>query len=137
MIDDDALGSDAARRSWFLTPQERGNPWTKIDTRRGDGAAWTTGNKVTPLIHGATYFQRLYDAICDLAADDWVHFTDWRGDADELLTGPGTEVGKVLADAAKRGVHVRGLIWRSHPALMKFSEEQNLELAKMVNAQGG
>lgn len=128
---------DPALGQWFLTPQERGNPWTELDERRPPGVAWTRGNLVTALIHGSTYFKRLYDEICDLAEGDWVHFTDWRGDSDEILVGPGTEIGKVLSTAARRGVHVRGLIWRSHPAAMKFSEEENLELAQIVNEAGG
>src|SRR5687767_12016042 len=86
---------DPAIDHWFLSPQERGNPWTKLDQHHGPGIAWTTGNRITPLIHGATYFKRLYETICDLEPGDWVHFTDWRGDADELLDGPGTEIGKV------------------------------------------
>ncbi len=36
-------------------------------------------------------------------AGDWVSFTDWQGDPDELLDGPGTEVGEVLADLAAAG----------------------------------
>ena len=32
---------------------------------------------------------------------DWVHFTDWRGDPDERLDGPGTEVARVLAGAGR------------------------------------
>ena len=129
--------ADPALQHWFLSPQERGNPWSKVDRHHGPGVSWSTGNHITPLVHGATYFKRLYETICELESGDWVHFTDWRGDADELLDGPGTEVGKVLADVAARGVQVRGLIWRSHPALVKFSEEQNMELAKMVNEKGG
>ena len=41
---------------------------------------------VEPLVHGAVYFKRLYDTLCGMGAGDWVHFTDWRGDADEILT---------------------------------------------------
>ena len=130
------MSEDAAISNWFLTPAERGNPWSKISSRR-DRNGWSTGNEVRALVHGATYFKRLHAVLCDLEAGAWVHFTDWRGDADELLNGPGTEVGKVLAEAARRGVQVRGLIWRSHPAAMKFSEEENLELAKLINAEGG
>ena len=124
-------------RNWFLTPEERGNPWTRIDSRRNDGTAWTRGNLVEPLVHGAVYFKRLYDTLCGMGSGDWVHFTDWRGDADEILTEPGTEVGAVLAELAGKGVQVRGLIWRSHPATMQFSEGENLELAQTVNEAGG
>ena len=44
------------------------------------------------------------------------------------LDGPGTEVGDVLAELAGRGVHVRGLLWRSHPEAMNFGEGKNLSL---------
>ncbi len=33
---------------WFLTAAERGNPATRLDARRGDGLAWSTGNLVRP-----------------------------------------------------------------------------------------
>ncbi|HZM81156.1 MAG TPA: hypothetical protein VFC19_35980 [Candidatus Limnocylindrales bacterium] len=32
---------------WFLDPAQRGNPWTRIDRRRADALAWTSGNLVT------------------------------------------------------------------------------------------
>lgn len=124
-------------QAWFLIPEERGNPDTQIDKLRDPEIAWTLGNRCEALIHGATYFRRLYEAISNLNPRDWVHFTDWRGDPDERLAGPGTEVVEVLADAAHRGVQVRGLVWRSHPDLTKFSEEENLHLAQQVNAAGG
>ena len=129
-------GADERER-WFLTVAERGNPVTTIDRRRGDGRAYTEGNLAEPLIHGGVYFERLYDVLCGLERDDWIHFTDWRGDADQRLAGPGTEVARVLADAARRGVYVRGLIWRSHPDQAKFSEQENLHLVETVNEAGG
>jgi hypothetical protein len=39
---------------WFLTTEERGNRDTDVDGRRGDGRAWTEGNAVEALVHGAT-----------------------------------------------------------------------------------
>jgi phosphatidylserine/phosphatidylglycerophosphate/cardiolipin synthase-like enzyme len=122
---------------WFLTAAERGNPASEIDRRRSDGTAWTEGNRVEVLVDGAEYFRRLYDAVSALGPGDAVHFTDWQGDGDELLAGPGSEVGRVLADTARRGVRVRGLLWRSHPRVAHFSEESNAALAKMVDAAGG
>lgn len=130
-----AQGTDARER-WFLSPKERGNPATEIDRRRGDGRAWTDGNQVEVLVHGSSYFSRLYQVLSELEPGDWVHFTDWRGDAGELLDGPGTELGKVLSDLARKGVHVRGLVWRSHPG-KEFSEEESIELGKIVNEAGG
>jgi phosphatidylserine/phosphatidylglycerophosphate/cardiolipin synthase-like enzyme len=122
---------------WFLLPAERGNPATTIDGRRGDGRAWTEGNRVEALVHGATYYPRLLAALRALRRGDLVAITDWRGDTDERLDGEGTELGKVLAEVAARGVQVRGLLWRSHPSLAHFQEEQNLHLGEVVNEAGG
>jgi phosphatidylserine/phosphatidylglycerophosphate/cardiolipin synthase-like enzyme len=122
---------------WFLTPDERGNSATAIDRLRSDGTSWTEGNRVEVLVDGAEYFGRLYEALSSLEPGDWVHLTDWQGDGDELLDGPGTEIGRVLAGAARRGVRVRGLLWRSHPRQVHFAEQSNAALAKMVNEAGG
>jgi phosphatidylserine/phosphatidylglycerophosphate/cardiolipin synthase-like enzyme len=122
---------------WFLSPGERGNAATAIDRRRGDGTGWTEGNRVEVLVDGAEYFGRLYEALLSLERDDCVLFTDWEGDGDELLAGPGTEIGRVLADVARRGVQVRGLLWRSHPRQAHFAEQENAALAKMVDEAGG
>src|SRR5437867_1162967 len=107
---------------WFLTAEERGNPWTRLDSRHPDGAAWTTGNLVRPLVHGAVYFAELLANIRAMRSGDSLMFTDWRGDPDERLAGPGTEVSTVLADAAARGIVVRGLMWRSHLDRFRYHE---------------
>lgn len=122
---------------WFLTPQERGNPATELDRRHADGRAWTEGNQVQVLIHGVTYYQHLYQELCQLGPGDSVHFTDWEGDPNQCLTEPGTEVATVLAQLAGRGVQVRGLLWRSHPRQAHFSEGQNAKLVREVNEAGG
>jgi phosphatidylserine/phosphatidylglycerophosphate/cardiolipin synthase-like enzyme len=122
---------------WFLRPDERGNPHTDIDRRRGDGRACTTGNVVDVLVDGATYFGDLLATLRALAPGDLVLFTDWRGDADERLDGPGTEIGHVLADLARRGVDVRGLVWRSHSDSAHFSEKENRDFGQLVNEAGG
>src|SRR3954452_16295638 len=111
---------------WFLTPDERDNPSTDLDRRHGDATAWTEGNDGAVLIDGASYFARLHEVLCESAPGDWVYFTDWQGDPDELLGGPGSEVGDVIAQLARGGVHVRGLLWRSHPEAIKFGEAKNL-----------
>jgi phosphatidylserine/phosphatidylglycerophosphate/cardiolipin synthase-like enzyme len=129
---------DANLDSWFLTPAERGNDATNIDQRRGDGRAWTAGNRVHALVHGATYFRRLLQVVDGLGAGDRLYFTDWRGDPDERLDdGPETAVGARLAAAARRGVSVKGLLWRSHGDLLGFSTKQNRHLGDVVNAAGG
>jgi phosphatidylserine/phosphatidylglycerophosphate/cardiolipin synthase-like enzyme len=122
---------------WFLTPDERGNPATEIDRRHGDGTAWTEGNTGTVLVDGAAYFTRLHQVLCECRSGDWLSFTDWQGDPDELLDGPGTEVGEVIAELAERGVHVRGLLWRSHPELVNFGEAKSLSFSRAVNLAGG
>ena len=43
----------------------------------------------------------------------------------------------MLADLARRGVNVRGLVWRSHADQAHFSEEENLHLVETVNEAGG
>jgi len=124
------------RSDWFLTAQERGNSVTGIDRRHG-ADAWTSNNLVTPLVHGHHYFARLHQLLKQTTAGDEVLFTDWRGDPDERLDGPGSEVVDVLVALAKRGVHVKGLVWRSHPDVTRFSEEENRTLAMAVNDAGG
>src|SRR5690242_4283261 len=122
---------------WFLTAAERGNPATRLDARHPDGVAWSTGNEVRPLIHGATYFADLVGAVDQLSADDQLFFTDWRGDPDEVLAEPDRTVAAVLSAAAGRGVVVKGLIWRSHLDKLQFSAEENRHLGAAVEAAGG
>lgn len=122
---------------WFLTPADRGNPDTVLDSRHADGGSWTEGNEVTPLVHGATYFTALLAAVRALGPGDLLLFTDWRGDPDERLDGPGTEVGAVFAEAAQRGVDVRGLVWRSHWDRFRFSAAENRHLGQEIEDAGG
>ena len=128
---------NVALRDWFLTAEERGNPATELDRRHNDGLAWTLGNAVRPLVHGQSYFAELRSRIDAMAPGDRLLFTDWRGDPDELLDGPGSEVSSVLCAAAERGVEVKGLIWRSHLDRFQFSAEENRMLAEDVDFDGG
>jgi hypothetical protein len=41
---------------WFLTAHERGNPDSRL-------RVWCAGNRVEPLVHGATYFDRLVTEV--------------------------------------------------------------------------
>jgi phosphatidylserine/phosphatidylglycerophosphate/cardiolipin synthase-like enzyme len=128
----------AAEEDWFLTSAERGNQFSAIDRRRPGNSAWSTGNRVETLVHGATYFRRLLEAIRGLGPGDRLYFTDWRGDPDQRLSDdPDAEVGAVFADAARRGVTVRGLLWRSHLDRLGFSAKENRHLGEVVNAAGG
>ncbi|MET9019201.1 phospholipase D family protein [Actinopolymorpha sp. NPDC004070] len=123
---------------WFLTADERGNDATELDRRRGDGTtAWSGGNTVTPLVHGATYFARLVEVVTATEAGDVIMFTDWRGDPDQRLDEQGAEVARVLCEAAGRGVIVKGLIWRSHWDRLAFSADENRYLGEDINAAGG
>ncbi len=126
-----------AVEDWFLSSAQRGNDASELDRRHPDASAWTTGNEVQPLIHGSSYFPELARCVGQMAAGDLLMFTDWRGDPDELLDGPGTEISTVLADAARRGVVVKGLIWRSHLDRLSFSEQENRHLGEKIEAAGG
>ncbi|HEY7175604.1 MAG TPA: phospholipase, partial [Micromonosporaceae bacterium] len=126
----------AARHAdWLLSNDERGNPDTCLDGRR-HGSAWSDGNAVTPLIHGKTYFDQLRRALDDTTGGDLVMFTDWRGDPDEKLDD-GTEVDDALCSAASRGVVVKGLVWRSHLDVWRFSSEENRRLGDKIEDAGG
>lgn len=122
---------------WLLTPEQRGNPHTGLDRRHPAGQAWSTGNEVTPLVHGGTYFPELCRAVQRMQSGDLLLFTDWRGDPDQLLDGPGTEVSRVFCEAAARGVVVKGLVWRSHLDRFSFSEQENRHLGEQIDAAGG
>jgi len=122
---------------WFLTAAERGNPATRLDARHPDGAAWSERNDVRPLVHGATYFTELLACVRALRRGDLLLFTDWRGDPDERLDGPGTEVARVFSAAAERGVLVKGLVWRSHWDRLAFSATENRHLGEAIERAGG
>ena len=57
-------------------------------------------------------------------AGDRIFFTDWRGDSDERLTDAGPTIGELLCEAARRGVHVRSLLWRSHSDKMRLNAQE-------------
>ena len=128
---------DQAARRWFLTPDERGNPTTDIDQMGEVAGAWIDGNLVRPVVHGAMYFRRLYDELTALRLGDRVYFTDWRGDADELMLPDGPTVGDLLSEIARAGVEVRGLLWRSHSDHLRFSGQENQRLGTEINEAGG
>ena len=121
---------------WFLTAAERGNPATRLDARRG-GVAWSAGNEVRPLIHGTAYFAELTARIPAMRAGDLLLFTDWRGDPDQRLTTGGPRTADLLCAAARRGVLVRGLVWRSHLDRFQFSKEENRHLGEEIDDAGG
>ena len=120
---------------WFLAASERGNGATELDTRHVGAQAWTVGNGVEALIHGASYFGRLREAIESAAAGDLVLFTDWRGDPDERLTDA-VDVSGALNAAAGRGVIVRGLVWAFAPRPLPF-QRTGEPPSRRVGRRGG
>lgn len=93
---------DSDADTWFLSRAERGNLATDVHSGRAGSPAWSEGNLVRPLIHGASYFARLHEELTALQAGDRVWFTDWRGDADERLLErpPSTGPAHPVPDAA-------------------------------------
>lgn len=115
---------------WFLTGAERGNPDSGLP-------AWSEGNSVRPLVHGATYFDELVTEVEALRAGDHLFFTDWRGDPDERLRDGGPTIAELFGAAAVRGVIVKGLMWRSHLDTLQYSEEENQHLGDDIRRAGG
>ncbi len=122
---------------WFLTLEERGNPHSGIDAHETSRDAWTEGNDVSFLIDGATYFSRLMEEIAALEAGDQVRFTDWRSDGDERLGDDGPTIRSLVVDTCRRGVDVRGLLWRSHSDRLAFSAKENRRFGADVTKAGG
>ena len=88
---------------------------------------------MVPHVHGAEYFTRLIQILGATLEGDRIFFTDWRGDADELLAEGGPTIGDVLVDAVGRGVEVRCLLWRSHSDKLRFNEKENRHLGTVIN----
>jgi phosphatidylserine/phosphatidylglycerophosphate/cardiolipin synthase-like enzyme len=126
----DQVARDPAVAAWFLGEGDRANSATDL-------RAFTTGNLVEPLIDGRRYFARLSAELGATGPGDQVYFLDFRGDLDERLDGPGSEVGAVLSAAAQRKVLVFGMLWRSQPKLLKQSEETNAEFVRELDDAGG
>jgi phosphatidylserine/phosphatidylglycerophosphate/cardiolipin synthase-like enzyme len=122
--------SDPAVARWFLRDGERRNRGTDL-------RSYSLDNLVEPLVDGAAYFASLLLELGSTSAGDQVYFLDFRGDFDERLDGPGSEVGEVLCAAAERGVLVFGLLWRSHPRAFHQSEEANAEFVRRIHDHGG
>ena len=122
---------------WFLTLEERGNPHSKIDASESSRNAWTEGNDVSFLVDGEAYFSRLIEGFLALKRGDQVRFTDWRSDGDERLSENGPTVRSLVVETSRRGVDVRGLLWRSHSDRFAFSAKQNRRFASEVTEAGG
>ncbi|MDM7831626.1 phospholipase D family protein [Cellulomonas edaphi] len=122
---------------WLLTRRERANPSTRLDDRHGGDRAWSDGNLVEPLVHGATYFRALHDALEATGPGDIVLFTDWQGDGDERLTdAEDSDVVEVFSRAERRGAAVHGLVWRSHLDQTGFFATENRHLGEQLHKRG-
>lgn len=121
---------------WLLSAIERGNPFTRLDHRH-QGKALTSGNSARVHVHGAAYFARLRELIVQQGPGDLLLFTDWRGDPDERVGEDDLTIVELIADAARRGIIVKALFWRSHLDSIHYSEEENRSLADTVRAAGG
>lgn len=125
-------------RDWLLASEERENPHSAIDAVRGDGTAWSGGNRVRALVHGRDYFAELHERICALGPGDRFYFADWQGDPDQQLTDdPRATLNTTLVDAVRRGVDVRGLLWRSHWHRLGFSAHRHRQLGEEIGEAGG
>jgi phosphatidylserine/phosphatidylglycerophosphate/cardiolipin synthase-like enzyme len=122
---------------WFLTPAERGNPATRIDARRSDGMAYSTGNLVRPLIHGSSYFAELVARIPAMVSGDLLLFSNWRGDPDQRMSEAGHEVSELFCSAARRGVVVRGLVWRANVDRFERKRPGMRDFGEEIEAAGG
>ncbi|WP_377640087.1 phospholipase D family protein [Oryzobacter terrae] len=121
----------------FLLPEERENPDTSIDAHHPDGTAWSVGNHVRPLVHGAPYMAELHERVSALGEGDLLYFVDWRGDPDQRMTDDGATVSETFAAAARRGADVRGLLWRSHWNRFGFHSEKSRLLGIEIDEAGG
>ena len=133
----DSEPAPSPQTGWLLTKDERGNPRTVLDDPHPGRQAWSAGNHVRPLVHGATYFAELKERIEATGPGDLILFTDWRGDPDEQLTDdPMSTMVRLLGAADRRGVDVRGLIWRSHWDKLSFSGTENRQTGEELQDQG-
>ena len=132
-----SAGAGTELTDWLLTKAERANEQTVLDAHYPGEQAWSGGNHVRPLVHGATYFAELADRIAETRAGDLIYFTDWRGDPDEQLTDdPNSTMEELLSAADVRGVDVRGLIWRSHLDILSFSSAENRQTGEQLQSNG-
>ena len=129
---DDRRRMTGTATDWFLTAEQRGNPASRIDAGRGS-RAWTTGNAAEVLIDGVEYFAALRRALASAREADTVLIAGPEADAD-LDLGEGVHLGDLLVELLRRGVSVRGLVWRSHP---NYTAGRNLEFARVLNLAGG
>ncbi|MCI2239409.1 hypothetical protein MO973_00845 [Paenibacillus sp. TRM 82003] len=119
------MRDDGFPHDWFLTAAERGNDATRLPV-------WSRGNRVRPLVDGATYFPVLASALAATGEGDLVLLADWQGDPDQRLTEDGPTIAQALTGAARRGAVVKGLVWRSPREWQRLSPTRRRHLAQRV-----
>ncbi|EQD81937.1 phosphatidylserine/phosphatidylglycerophosphate/cardiolipin synthase-like enzyme [Saccharopolyspora erythraea NRRL 2338] len=122
---------------WLLSSEERGNPATDLDLRHADGAAWSRGNLVRPLIDGVDYFRRLRDELADVGEGDQIYISAWIGDPAERLDGSGKSVGGLLVRALEAGAAVHGLFWCPYVDARKDFVPENDSFVALLQSLGG
>ena len=118
------------RTDWFLTAMERGNPVARLP-------AWCDGNRVEPLIHGSTYFDRLATEVEALRPATTCSSRTGAAIPTRRCATAVRPSANCSARAAERGVVVKGLVWRSHLDRFQYSEEENQHLGEVIEEAGG
>ena len=123
---------------WLLTPEERGNPAPLLDRRDGDGARVVAGQRGAPagarrrLLHRAAGRRPRAAApvtCCCSPTGGATRTSCW--------TAPAARSARCCATRPRRGVVVKGLVWRSHLDRLQFSERENRHLGEEIEAAGG
>jgi phosphatidylserine/phosphatidylglycerophosphate/cardiolipin synthase-like enzyme len=120
---------DPAVSEWLLSAGQRRNRSTTL-------RPFTTGNLVRAHVHGRSYFARLAEVLAAMNQADELTLAAFRVDGDEALT-PDLSVSEAICAAARRGVAVHGLVWRSQPAKLEQSEAENAAFSRVVQEAGG
>ncbi|WP_432510611.1 phospholipase D family protein [Kineococcus sp. SYSU DK001] len=111
-----------------MSGPERGNPATRLP-------AFREGNAVRPLVDGARFFDALAGAVEAAGRGDVVLFAQWMSDPGQRLREDGPTLARVLTAAARRGVVVKGLVWRTPRDVHRFSLQRNRRLARRVRGR--
>ena len=99
-----------SRRTGCSAPRSAGNPHTTLP-------GWTTGNLAEPLVHGSRVLRPAGrgGAVAERRRPPVLHRLA-RAIPTSSCATDGPTVAELFTDAVKRGVCVRGLVWRSHMA---------------------
>ena len=116
---------EGVRERWLLNSAERANPATRLPVASG-------GNAARALVDGTAFFDALAGALEGTRRGDVVLFAQWESDAGERLRDGGASVARTLTAAARRGVLVKGLVWRTPLDVGRLSMQRNRRLARRI-----